>query len=55
VFPLLALPVLAVITTAMFFALFRYRAAAEIALVVLGATALDAAIGRWFRGSMTPA
>ena len=54
-FPLVALPVLAVLTTAVFFALFRYRAGAEVALVLLGAVALDAAIGLRFRGSMARA
>ena len=45
VFPLASLPVLVVITTAVFFGLVRYRAIAEVSLVVLAAVAVDAAVG----------
>ena len=44
VFPLASLPVLVVITTAVFFGLVRYRAIAEVSLVVLAAVAVDAAV-----------
>jgi 4-amino-4-deoxy-L-arabinose transferase-like glycosyltransferase len=44
VFPLLSLPVLALITTVVFFGLVRYRAIAEVSLVLLAAVAMDAAI-----------
>ena len=46
VFPLASLPVLVVITTAVFFGLVRYRAIAEVSLVVLAAVAVDAVINR---------
>jgi hypothetical protein len=46
VFPLASLPVLVVITTAVFFGLVRYRAIAEVSLVVLAAVAVDAAVQR---------
>ena len=45
VFPLASLPVLVVITTAVFFGLVRYRAIAEVSLVVLAAVAVAAAVG----------
>lgn len=41
VFPLASLPVLVVITAAVFFGLVRYRAIAEVSLVVLAAVAVD--------------
>jgi ATP/ADP translocase len=44
VFPLLSLPVIALITTAVFFGLVRYRAIAEVSLVLLAAVAIDTAI-----------
>jgi 4-amino-4-deoxy-L-arabinose transferase-like glycosyltransferase len=44
VFPLASLPVLALITTVVFFGLVRYRAIAEVSLVLLAAVAVDAAI-----------
>src|SRR4051812_10561917 len=46
VFLLASLPVLVVITTAVFFGLVRYRAIAEVSLVVLAAVAVDAVVGR---------
>ena len=46
VFPLASLPVLVVITTAVFFGLVRYRAIAEVSLVVLAAVAVDGVIAR---------
>ena len=46
VFPLASLPVLVVITTAVFFGLVRYRATAEVSLVVLAAVAIEAIAGR---------
>lgn len=46
VFPLASLPVLVVITTAVFFGLVRYRAIAEVSLVVLAAVTVDAVIAR---------
>ncbi|MDX6538495.1 MAG: hypothetical protein QOI71_105, partial [Gaiellales bacterium] len=43
-FPLLAIPALVIVTTAITFGLVRYRATAEISLVLLAAIAIDAAI-----------
>jgi 4-amino-4-deoxy-L-arabinose transferase-like glycosyltransferase len=51
VYPLVAVLVLGVVTTAAFFALFRYRAAADVTLVLLAAVALDAAVRRLWPSS----
>jgi 4-amino-4-deoxy-L-arabinose transferase-like glycosyltransferase len=45
VFPLLMFPVLVLITTVITFGQVRYRATAEVTLVILAAIAIDAAIG----------
>jgi 4-amino-4-deoxy-L-arabinose transferase-like glycosyltransferase len=45
VFPLLLFPALVLVTTIITFGQVRYRATAEVALVVLAAVAIDAAIG----------
>lgn len=55
VFPLAALPALVVFTTAVFFGLVRYRAIAEVSLVVLAAVTVDTvvrAVGRRVSASM---
>jgi hypothetical protein len=45
VFPLLVFPALVLLTTMITFGQVRYRATAEVSLVVLAAVAIDAAIG----------
>ncbi|HEV3226978.1 MAG TPA: glycosyltransferase family 39 protein [Acidimicrobiales bacterium] len=45
VFPILSLPVLVVVTTAVFFGLVRYRAIAEVSVLLLAAVAIDAVVG----------
>lgn len=54
IYPLLVFPVVVVWSVLLTIGAVRYRAPAEIPLVILSAVALDAAVGAWRRGGAQP-